>query len=54
LRASICARGGAADELAQRLLEDVLGFQEHDARDDVVVVVVRVPPAALVSPGSSC
>lgn len=53
LRASISTRGASAEELAEGLLEDVLGFQEDDARDDVVVVVVRVPPADLVSPRGS-
>jgi sigma-B regulation protein RsbU (phosphoserine phosphatase) len=34
---------GPAGELADAVLDDVLGFQEQLARDDIAVVVVRVP-----------
>ena len=34
---------GPAAELADAVLDDVLEFQEHLARDDIAVVVVRVP-----------
>jgi phosphoserine phosphatase RsbU/P len=35
--------GGPAAELADAVLDDVLEFQEQLARDDIAVVVVRVP-----------
>jgi len=37
--------GPAADQLAGAVLDDVLEFQHGVARDDIAVVVLRVPPA---------
>jgi sigma-B regulation protein RsbU (phosphoserine phosphatase) len=39
----VAAAAGSAEELADQVLHDVLEFQGHVARDDIAVVVVRVP-----------
>ena len=39
-------RGGSSAALVDAVVEDVLGFQGHDARDDIAVVVLRVPNGA--------
>jgi sigma-B regulation protein RsbU (phosphoserine phosphatase) len=49
LRASVSRHAGSAAALADGVLADVLDFQSGDARDDIAVVAVSVPSAA-VSP----
>jgi sigma-B regulation protein RsbU (phosphoserine phosphatase) len=50
LAASAAAAGGSAASLVDGVLADVLAFQSGDARDDIAVVAVRVPPS-LALPG---
>ena len=44
LRANVARGSGSAASLAETLVADVLAFQGGDARDDIAVVAVRVPP----------
>jgi sigma-B regulation protein RsbU (phosphoserine phosphatase) len=41
----VANRHSSAGELADRVVEDVLEFQDHQARDDIAIVAVRVPTA---------
>jgi sigma-B regulation protein RsbU (phosphoserine phosphatase) len=43
LRDSVVSRAGSAAAIADGVVADVLDFQGGDARDDIAVVVVRVP-----------
>lgn len=43
LAAMIAGASGSAAEIAETLLADVLTFQRQDPRDDIVLVVLRVP-----------
>jgi sigma-B regulation protein RsbU (phosphoserine phosphatase) len=52
LRASVARHAGSAASLADGVLADVLDFQSGDARDDIAVVAVSVPAAA-VSPSAA-
>jgi phosphoserine phosphatase RsbU/P len=42
LRAAVQRGGRDARELAQRLVDDAVDFQDGTTRDDIAVVVVRV------------
>ena len=44
-------RGGGAAAVAEGIVEDVLAFQDGFPRDDIAVVVLAVPPAAVEGDG---
>jgi sigma-B regulation protein RsbU (phosphoserine phosphatase) len=47
----VANRYESAADLADAVVGDVLAFQEQQARDDIAIVAVRVPPPGHVGPG---
>ena len=47
LRAALVrAAGGSASEIADAIEQAALDFQDGDARDDIAIVVLKIPPAS--------